>query len=214
MGFSVFYFRFTISLKQHFLKMKKTVLMLSVSCLAFIAQAQSESPKLKEGFQRGNILINSSLGLGFSSNQFYINAQPSAGYFFTKHVLAGVGLGITHASSGIHSYKANGLNGGLFARYYFTPQSKFSFFGQLSAGAGIINYKTRDVTGFSQESKFTNSQIVLSPGINIFVSRRVAFEMQFGSFGYYRNNESGNMYDDLRLDLNLNSVKFGINFRF
>ena len=154
--------------------MKKTVLMLSVSCLAFIAQAQSESPKLKEGFEKGDILFNGGLSLGFSGNQFYINAQPSAGYFFTKHMVAGVGLGFTHANSGFNSYKANGWNGGLFARYYFTPQSKFSFFGQLSAGAGILNSKTRDVYGFSLEREFTNAQIVLSPGINYFISKRVA----------------------------------------
>lgn len=194
--------------------MKKTVLMLSLSCFAFIAQAQSESPKSKEGFAKGDILFNGGLGLGFSSNQFYINAQPSAGYFITKHVVTGIGLGFTHANGAYNSSKLNGFNGGLFARYYLTPQAKFSFFGQLSVGTGILNSRTRDAYGFLQEREYTNAHIALSPGINYFVSKRVALDMQFGSFGYYRNGESGIINDDLRLDLNLNSVRFGINFKF
>ena len=188
--------------------------MLSLFCFAFIAHAQDESPKSKEGFAKGDILFNGGLGLGFSNNQFYINAQPSAGYFITKHVVTGLGLGFTYANNGFNSSKVNGYNGGLFARYYLTPQSKFSFFGQLSAGAGILNSKSRDVYGFLQERDYTNAQITISPGINYFVSKRVALEMQFGSFGYYRNGESGIINDDLRLDLNLNSVRFGINFKF
>lgn len=194
--------------------MKKHILLLSASCMALLSQAQSDTTKPREGFKKGDILFNGGLGLGFSDKQFYINAQPGAAYFLTRHIAAGIGLGFTHANSNFNSYNANGWNGSVFARYYTTPQARFSFFGQLSAGAGVMNSKFQNSSSFTEIHTFTNSYVAISPGINYFISRRVGIEVQFGSLGYYRTKESGGFRnDDVRLDLNLSSVKFGINFK-
>jgi len=164
--------------------MKKVIL----SALAVFTFAFANAQEATEGFAKGDLFISGAFGFGstktgdFKTNDFVI--APKLGYFVSENIALGLALGYetSKIELGSESAKNNTLSVGAFGRYYTTPTSKFSFFGQLG-----LNYNSYDNEFDSSglgESKGNGFDIALAPGVSYFIASNFALEATFGILGY------------------------------
>jgi hypothetical protein len=179
-----------------------------------------------------------------------VNLNGRTGYFLRDNLVIGLSPGYGHNGS---SSKSNNINPSSFSNYTNKYQwnsysispfirkykqlfnSKVSIFGQASINLGysIIsqNYLNTDAdgnitSGNTSTNKATSERIFLSPGINYFITDRIALEVIFAGLGlgvekqkinetYNANNvqvSSKNTGFDYQLNLNLSSVNLGVQF--
>lgn len=200
----------------------KKILLSAVAIMAFgFANAQDTPTK---GFAKGDVFVSGSVGFGsektgeLKSNVF--NISPKAGYFVTENIAVGVKLGYTSGKDtnqvgpGTVEVKTNAFEAGAFGRYYFTPASQFSFFGELSAG---FNSSKSEIEGVPGESKSNGFNVGLAPGISYFVSNNIALEATFGLLGYNTNKpdfDGAESTDTFNIGANLSDIRFGIVYKF
>lgn len=164
--------------------MKKVIL----SALAVFAFVSASAQEGTEGFAKGDLFISGAFGFGstktgdFKTNDFVV--APKLGYFVTENIALGLALGYETSKIEIDpvSAKNNTLSVGAFGRYYATPASKFSLFGQLG-----LNYNSYDNEFDSEglgESKGNGFDIALAPGVSYFITSNFALEATFGILGY------------------------------
>lgn len=198
--------------------MKKVVLSLAAMLAFGLANAQ-ETTTDNGGFSQGDVFISGSVGYGSDEdfngdkvNEF--NISPKAGYFVTNNIAVGLSLGYTNSKteeSGEADTKFNTFEVGAFGRYYFTPASQFSIFGQLGLG-----YSTSKAEQGDAETKFNGFNVGLAPGISYFVSKNIALEATFGLLGYQsvKNDDTDAKADSFDLGLDLGDINFGIVYKF
>lgn len=198
----------------------KKILLSAVAIMAFgFANAQETT-----GFTKGDIFASGSVGYGSEktgdnkNNTF--NFSPKAGYFVTNNIAVGVKLGFTSGKdteqvgpASIET-KTNTFEAGAFGRYYFTPASQFSFFGELSAG---FNSSKTEIDGVPGESKSNGFNVGVAPGISYFVSKNIALEATFGLLGYKTNKpdfDGAESTDTFNIGANFSDIRFGIVYKF
>lgn len=157
-----------------------------------------------------------------------IGIAPKAGYFISDKFLVGLNLGfnmtnVTDESTGVE-VKTNtlGYGGGVFARYYIVPAERFAFFfeGGVNATLGNSTVETAGVSVDGPNTFALNAGI--SPGISVYVSKRIALEAMYGFIGYKMNNskieaggiESTSNQGNFGLNLNPNTFRFGMSILF
>lgn len=176
---------------------------------------QANSQDFKNGFSKGSLFLTGSIGFSalsqdkLTSNE--VSFIPKAATFITSHIAAGVSLGWGQRSSSEDTLKTvneTKFNAGLFARYYFTPASQFSLFGEF----GVDFADNQDKLG-----KKTTQQIGvgISPGINYFLSDRFSMEATIGRISYSRtttkvNNQSQPASSSFGLNVSLTSINLGL----
>lgn len=195
--------------------MKKIVLS-AVAILAFgFANAQESSTG--KGFSNGDIFISGSVGIDsektgdVKSSGFEIT--PKVGFFVTENIAIGGKLGFS-------SYKAenavtdtadqSAFTVGGFGRYYFTPASDFSLFGELGIDYSSIDNKLADV----KENEIGAN---LGLGLSYFVSSNFAIEATWAGLGFASNDNGGDGADKTNtfgLGANLNSINLGVVYKF
>jgi hypothetical protein len=216
---------------NHKLKPMKKILCSVAALLAFgFAYAQNEP--VTSGFKAGDIFISGAVGFGTTktgdvkSNNF--NVSPRAAYFVNNNIAVGVDIGYSHTKeegpsfnglSGNYELKNNSFNAGLFGRYYFTPATKFSFFGQLSAG--FITTKGEE-SGSDVEYKTNGFNAGLSGGISYFLSDHFALETSIGLLNFNTRkpkqespsgNYTGDSTDNFTLGINLTNISLGLVYK-
>jgi opacity protein-like surface antigen len=194
--------------------MKKIVLSV-VAILAFgFANAQDSSGK---GFSNGDIFISGAVGINSDktgddkSSGFEL--EPKVGFFVTDNIAIGGKLGFS-------SYKAenavrdtadqSAFTVGAFGRYYFTPASDFSLFGELGVDYSTIDDKLND---------FKANEIGANVGVGLsyFVSNNFALEATWAGLGFSSNDNGGDGADKTNsfgLGANLYSVNIGVLYKF
>ena len=102
---------------------RKLIMCLMISALALSAYAQDEEVEEKKGFDKSKLFYGGNIGLGFGSNQTYVNVSPQVGYPFNRFFAAGAGINFIYSSynyQDILGYKDQygviGLN--IFGRAY------------------------------------------------------------------------------------------------
>lgn len=192
--------------------MKKLIL-LAVAVFAFtFANAQEETTTY--GFGEGDVFISGTVGFNstkqgdFKSNGFTL--APKAGYFFTENIAIGLGLGYTSAKEevGPLENKVNTLGFDVFGRYYFTPASQFSLFGELNLG-----YDTTDNDDF----KVNTFGVDLGLGMNYWVSSNFALEAGLGVLGYSSAKADTNgaeATNTFQLLGDMQNISLGVLYRF
>lgn len=102
---------------------RKLIMCLLVSVLALTAFAQEEEEEPKKGFDKSKLFYGGNIGLGFGSNQTYINVSPQVGYRFNRFFASGAGINFIYASYNYEDwfgykdqYGVVGLN--IFGRAY------------------------------------------------------------------------------------------------
>ena len=195
----------------------KKIILTAVALLAFgFANAQEEE-KGNGGFAKGDVFVSGAFSIGSEktgddkSSGFEI--EPKVGYFVTENIAIGGKLGYA-------SYKAEDVFGdtddmsaltvGAFGRYYMTPASQFSLFGQLGFDYSTIDDKLADV----QENEFG---LNLGLGLSYFVSNNWSIEATWAGLGYTSNDNGGSGAEKTNtfgLGADLRAISFGVNYKF
>ncbi len=211
--------------------MKKLILAMALLSISFGVNAQKKTTTTKavqkettydsyssssEGFRKGNFAITGAFGISSGKgafNQADVNGNqiagegtvfkflPSGQYFLTNNLSLYATLGVQNVSP------KNGDSSSTFifgagVRYYFTPSSKFSLFGQ----GGILFKSPKDSTEF---------EVGVKPGISYFVSNHFFLESTVGFIGV--NNVSpkqGDSSTNFNLGVDLSQVGIGVGYKF
>lgn len=199
--------------------MKKVLLSLTALFAFGLANAQ-EATTSNGGFSQGDLFLTGSVGYGNEStgdvktNTFTFS--PKAGYFVSENIAVGLSLAYTSTKDeapGTPETTTNSFGLGAFGRYYFTPASQFSIFGQL--GVGMQSDKT-EVEG-AGEAKSNGFNVGVAPGISYFVSEHFALEATFGILGYNTSKpdaDGAESTDEFNFGLNMSDINFGIVYKF
>lgn len=184
--------------------MKKIVLA-AIAVLGFsFANAQTK------GFAKGDAFISGAFGVGTEktgdskSNAFVL--VPSVGYLVSENVAIGGKLGF--GSSKENDVKQNDFTVGAFGRYYFTPASQFSVYGQ--AGLDFTNHKI-------EKAKSNEIGVNVGLGLSYFLSNHFAIEATWAGLEYSVNNNGGDGADKTNsfgLASDLRDVRFGVVYKF
>ncbi|PBJ13692.1 outer membrane beta-barrel protein [Flavobacterium sp. ACN6] len=183
----------------------KKIILAAIAVMGFsAANAQTT------GFSKGDTFISGAFNVGTEktgdakSNDFTL--VPSVGYFVSENVALGAKLGF--GSSKVDDVKENAFTVGAFGRYYFTPASQFSVYGQ--AGLDFTNYKTGDF-------KSNELGVNVGLGLSYFLSNHFAIEATWAGLGYSVNNNGGDGADKTNrfgLGTDLRDVSFGVIYKF
>lgn len=191
----------------------KKLLLTAAAVFAFgFANAQ------EGGFAKGDIFVSGAFGISSEktgdakSSEFEI--EPKIGFFVTENIAVGGKLGYktnnAENAAGIKTTDEAALTVGAFGRYFITPASKFSLFGQLGVDYSSIDDKLDD----EQEKEIG---INLGLGLNYFVSKNFSIEATWAGLGYTSNDNGGNGADKTNsfgLGADLRSINFGLTYKF
>ncbi len=202
----------------------KKIFLLAVAIITFgFANAQDTG----SGFSKGDLFITGAVGVGsqktgdqkLSSLEF----SPKAGYFISNNIALGLALGLnsTKDDNGVNTLvKVNRTSFGAFGRYYFTPGSQFSVFGQLGFDISSTKNKREVTTGpitTPNETKSNGFGVALAPGVSYFVSKHFALEATWGILNFNSNKPDAPGADattTVNFGLNLQAINFGLLYKF
>lgn len=183
----------------------KKVILTAIAVLGFaFANAQTG------GFAKGDAFISGALTVGSTktgdAKASGFEIEPKVGYFVSENIAIGAKLGF--GSNKIGDDKTNAFTAGAFGRYYFTPASQFSVFGQ--AGLDFTNSKSGD---------FKTNQIGTNVGLGLsyFLSNHFAIEATWAGLEYSVNNNGGHGADksnNFGFGTDLRDVSFGVIYKF
>ena len=108
------------------------------------AHAHYRKQNKRHGFERDRLILGGAPVLGFGSGSLALGVAPIAGYRFTDHFMAGIGLNYTYFRQndyytiGTDNYamKEQVYSGSVWARYLLFG----NFFGQVEYEHNFINY--------------------------------------------------------------------------
>jgi hypothetical protein len=207
--------------------MKKIILSAAALCAFAFSNAQEvTTTEGGEGFKQGDFFITGAVGFGTVSNPGDLKSNtfviaPKVGFFATENIAVGIALGYSNNTAdendGIDTYevKNNTFEVGAFGRYYFTPASKFSIFGQLNVAYATSKTEV-DVPG-TPEYKANGFNIGVAPGLSYFVSEHFALEATFGVLGYNTAKpdvDGAESTDAFNVGLNLSDINLGLVYKF
>lgn len=231
--------------------MKTFFLFLSLIFISFnsIAQYGKGTQLLAGSFGYNNNQGNSrdtSINSNVRNSTYYqLNLFARYGFFVTNHWLVGAFGNYSNSLSkgsssysggnpGSYSYHNNSeqYTLGLFGRYYQNISGRFSWFVQISAGAGAGkgSYNSTSINSTTYVESHSNSKtfsanLNFTPGIIYFLNSKFALETTFGNVGYTYNqtrnfiggvqvNENKNSNFNSNFLFNFSNVLFGINYYF
>lgn len=201
----------------------KKVLLSAVALLAFgFANAQEE--KSNGGFSKGDVFVSGSFGI--TSDKAYdmntgdllktngFSIAPKVGFFVTENIAIGGKLGFGSSKVEVDGVsgedKVNDLTVGAFGRYYFTPGSQFSLFGDLGVDYMSTNYDSFDV-------KRNGINAGLGLGMNYFVSSNFSLEAGLGLLNFSSMKfdfDGAENETSFGLGANLTNISLGVNYKF
>lgn len=185
----------------------KKVILTAIAVLGFaFANAQTG------GFSKGDAFISGALNVvsektgDAKTNGFIV--EPKVGYFVSENIAIGAKLGF--GTTKIGEEKTNNFTAGAFGRYYFTPASQFSVYGQ--AGLDFTNSKEKP-------GDFKSNEIGANVGLGLsyFLSNHFAIEATWLGLGYSVNNNGGHGADktnSFNFGTDLRAVTFGVVYKF
>lgn len=205
----------------------KKLLLSAIAVFAFATANAQDGTATETGFSKGNVFLSGTVGFSSSkqgddsTNGFTL--APKAGYFVTNNIALGLGVDLTTSKNddGVNTInKQNNFGGQVFGRYYFTPASQFSLFGQLGVGFGSQKHTTEVTVGnttTTTETKYNNFGVAVAPGVNYFISKHFSLEASWGVLGYNSNKQDvagAKAQNDFAFGLNLSNINFGLNYKF
>lgn len=195
----------------------KKIILSAIAVMAFgFANAQESTGS--KGFAKGDIFISGAVGITSDktgddkSSGFEV--EPKIGFFVTENIAIGGKLGF-----GSYKEEEAGFGDtedesrftvGAFGRYYFSPASDFSLFGELGVDYSSIDDKLND---YKENEIGAN----LGLGLSYFVSSNFAIEATWAGLGYTSNDNGGDDADKTNsfgLGANMNSINFGVLYKF
>ncbi|MFL0123402.1 outer membrane beta-barrel protein, partial [Tenacibaculum maritimum] len=205
---------------KNYLNMKKIFLSLVLIVLGLTSNAQ-EKEKAKGGFEKEDWYVTGTAGyssetkggLDVSATEFTFS--PSAGYFITDNIALELGLTFKSITvpAGLNERITNSFGVVAGGSYFFTPKKDFSFV----VGAGVSYSSNSLETNKIKESDVATFGIVVSPGVNYFLSESFALRASIGALSY--SNEKMEAPNDstatgFGFNLNLSDIKLGLTYKF
>ncbi|HEY6144375.1 MAG TPA: outer membrane beta-barrel protein [Flavobacterium sp.] len=198
----------------------KKIILSAAAVLAFgFANAQEEQ-KGNAGFAKGDLFISGAVGINSESegdeksSGFLI--EPKIGFFVTEKIAVGGKLGFA-SDKGENQFGGTGdttdettLTLGAFGRYYFTPASQFSLFGELGVDYSSVDNKLTD----NQENEIG---VGLGLGVSYFLSKNFAIEAAWAGLRYKSNDNGGDgadKTDSFYLGADLRAITLGLTYKF
>ena len=194
--------------------MKKLLLSAFAVCAFSFSNAQETK---SAGFSKGDTFLSGAFETdvewsGDDYNNEYV-AAVKVGHFVTNNIALGAKVGFvsddTNDATGVDIDNTN-LTLGAFGRYYATPSTKFSIFGEL----GFDYSKTENKLINTKADKF---EVAFAPGISYFVSKSLALEATYGLFNYSTSKPDASgaeSTDSFNLGLSSSDLSLGIVFKF
>ncbi len=148
--------------------------------------------------------------LAFSSNDAESNfgIKPNIGYVLNDNmVLVGeVGFSTSTDKSGVTDIKSNDFGLGLALRYGWKAGDDAFVF--IAPGVNFGNGKIGDI-------KHSNFGVNIRPGVSYMLAPRWSMTAHYGSLGYDSvKHGDADAVGTFGLDLNMNTLDFGLNFHF
>lgn len=198
--------------------MKKIILTVAAVFAFGFANAQ-EATSSEGGFAQGDLFVSGSVGFGSSKTgdekMSGVVFAPAIGYFISENIALGARLGVTSTKEeepGQEDFKTSGFEVEAFGRYYFTPASKFSVFGELAVGVG----SSKSEQG-NNEFKSQIFGINAGVGVSYFLSNNWAIEAGWAGLGYNTDDNGGDgaeKTNSFGLNVDLSSINFGLIYKF
>jgi opacity protein-like surface antigen len=198
--------------------MKKVILTLAAVFAFGFANAQ-DAKESSEGFSKGDVFVTGAVGFGSESTGDVKSSgfefSPAVGFFVTENIAIGARLGFNSSKEeepGEDDLKRNSVGAEVFGRYYWTPASKFSLFGELAVGFG--SDKIEQGPGeFTANFFGVNAGV----GVNYFLSSNWSIEAGWAGLGYNSNDNGGDGAEQTNtfgLNVDLSTINFGLNYKF
>ncbi len=190
--------------------MRKSLLLIAAVFISTLAFAQ---------IQKGDIQLTGTFNLtktdaGNSVETSGFQFSPRAGLFLNDHTSIGIALGYSSnkQEANTNEQKVGLFTFGAYARFYKPVVDKLYFFLEPSVTLGSGTVKT---TG-NPDIDTNTFAIALQPGINYFLSDKLALEATVGRLFYSRNKAEGSgnstEQDSYGLDFSPSNISFGISF--
>lgn len=189
-------------------------IILSITALFAVSVVFAQEGDAVGGFSDGDILIgggimyNSEKNGNTTTNSFGV--IPMVSYFFTENIAVGLTVGYesTKVKTGNSSVDSSLFLVGGHGRYYFTPASRFSLFGELG-----VAYSTLDLDG----AKINAIGVNLTPGINFFLNEHFMLMASLGGLEYSsaKPDYSGaEATTNVGFELKIGKVDVGLAYKF
>lgn len=196
----------------------KKVLLSAVAILGFtFANAQEETTTSNGGFSKGDLFISGAFGIGSESTgddkSTGFEIAPRVGFFLTENIAIGgkIGYASDKAEDAFGDTQDDvTLTLGAFGRYYFTPASQFSLFGEFG-----FDYMTEEDK--LSDSKSNGFGVGLGLGLSYFVSNNWAIEATWAGLRYETTKPDftgAESTDTFGLGADLRSFGFGVIYKF
>ncbi|WP_396144041.1 outer membrane beta-barrel protein [Flavobacterium sp.] len=200
--------------------MKKIILTVAAVFAFGFANAQDKKES-SEGFSKGDVFVTGAFSLGSTNNKnndektSSFEIAPQVNYFVTENISVGLKVGFASDKAdvnGVDTQDDSSVSFGLAGRYYFTPASKFSLFGELGA-----EYVSTTDNLSTPEFKVNGFGAGLGLGMNYFVSSNFSIEAGVAVLNFAsakadvtgaKNVTAFSFGGDWR------AVSFGVNYKF
>ena len=207
--------------------MKKIILSaIALSVFGFANAQETTGSNDGKGFNNGDVVISGRFGISsqktgdVKSDSFTVS--PGVGFFVSDNIMIGGQLGYTSNSEDqdifddgdLYEVKTTTFTVGAFGRYYATPKSDFSVFGEL----GFV-YATakQEVDGFDGEAKVNGFGAAFTPGISYFIGDHWALDATIGELSYTSlkpDTDGADATNTFNLNLDLTDITFGVIYKF
>jgi hypothetical protein len=186
--------------------MKKIILSIfALGTLAMNAQDGS--------FSKGNVALSGEVG-NLTTKILDANVSPSMMYFVTDNIALRGGLTFGSSSkdsAAISKGETSNFGVNFGANYYFS-KSRFTPF--IGASVGFSSGSKKE-SATAPEAKTSNMALNVFPGVNAFLTKRLAINASFGSLGYSTETETSTTNVETKtsnfgFNFNLNTVRLGV----
>lgn len=208
--------------------MKKVLL---VGAVALFGAVNAQVATSVEGFVKGDTFITGAIGYtsakqnNFEESTFTV--APSVGYFVSPNIAVGARVGYTNGKTEntmtlldqtfTASEEVDAVSAGVFGRYYTTPASRFSLFGELNVNYANAKYTDNNGITAATETKYNGFNFGIAPGVNYFISKNFALEAAVGVLSYSTMKEDvagAEAVDTFNFGLNFTDVTLGLVYKF
>ncbi len=195
----------------------KKVLLSAVAILGFTFANAQEEETTNGGFAQGDVFVTGAVTFSSTSmdedKSSSFEIAPQVGYFLTENIAIGgkVGYMSMKAEDAMGDTEdMSGFGVGAFGRYYFTPASQFSLFGQLGVDYATMEDKLADykVNAFGAGLGF---------GMNYFVSSNFSIEAGVGVLNFSSAKpdvDGAEATNTFTFGGDWRAVTFGVNYKF
>lgn len=199
--------------------MKKVILTVAAIFAFGFANAQDKNESTGGGFGKGDVFVTGGFGFGSEKTgddkDSSFRFEPAVGFFVTENIALGARIGFTSRTEEVSAVetKTTSFNGEVFGRYYWTPASQFSLFGEAAVGFGSDK---REVNGVDAGDS-NNFGANVGFGVNYFLSDNWSIEAGWAGLGFNSNDNGGDGAEKTNtfgLDVDLAAISFGLNYKF